>query len=961
MKKLFALLLALVVSVAGADTTTNVLGNTAWTGVTNGNLPANRMPGSSLLYDAATGTVNWSYSQATAAKTIAINNALSGTGVQVGGYNYTYELRNMNGDNRQGSPDTMVVTTKMTSNTGATLLTNTNTHNTIFDWTTFTGTQSLNSALPLSGVGNLSISFNSKDAGFWAGYFGPEVRNVGMSLNYTVVDPCIANPAANTGCPGYTTNIITSPNLLTTGSAYAINQALNLTVAGVKIHGFNYGYTYNVGGNVCTAFNQDGSCSWTMNSTLTVLSRITDNNNAIIYNQGDAYNTATSGTKNVTYLFPESKLIGTLGSFSMQVGGSGTYSVTNRFSRAIYTPDWCAQNPTYNSSCAGYNDVVTSDNLFTGTTGAQAYAINTALAAAGAGTMIHGFDYGYNYRAAARDCAFWDLFGLCITGYNYSSASVTTTLTNSAGATGYTETNTHAGGNNGISGTYSKSLRLNSSVPMPTLGTFSMTPSTSGDASITNMYSRAVYTPDPCTADPLRSSSCAGYAQAYHDQQCSFNPLFAVDCAGYASAYLTQRCSANALYDPSCPGYQQAYFTQQCTASALYDSQCPGYQQAYFNQQCTNNPLYSTQCTGYAAAYLTQQCSISPLYSNQCTGYAVAYHDQQCSISALFMSDCPGYQQAYFSQQCTANSLYSNQCPGYAVAYKNQQCTANPLYATDCSGYAVAYHDSQCRANPLYMSDCTGYAVAYKSQQCSISALYATDCPGYQQAYFNQQCTLNGLYDRSCPNYGAAYAAKQVLDAPKTTTATPTSTVIISTESNATVTSNPAAIAISDPVVSSAVSTPSTTSATSPTSVTSVISAPAAATSPAAVAATTPAPAPAPSAETKAEAKKTEGAVAKAAARGNAAAAAKEAATAAANATSMEAQVASQGLVVGLMGYVPGFSAYQNAIVPDTLANAVARQYHKPTVDNRNAQRRLTGASDARWQEMVNSQYRLGE
>jgi hypothetical protein len=139
------------------------------------------------------------------------------------------------------------------------------------------------------------------------------------------------------------------------------------------------------------------------------------------------------------------------------------------------------------------------------------------------------------------------------------------------------------------------------------------------------------------------------------------------------------------------------------------------------------------------------------------------------------------------------------------------------------------------------------------------------------------------------------------------------------------------------------------------------MSAPAAATSPAAQAATTHAPAPAPTAETKAEAKKTEGAVAKAAARGNAAAAAKEAATAAANATSLEAQAATQGLVVGLMGYVPGFNAYQNAIVPDTLANAVARQYHKPTVDNRNAQRRLTGASDSRWQEMVDSQYRLGD
>ena len=286
MKRIFALILALVVGVADADTTSNVLSGTNWTGVTNGSLPANRMPGSALLYDTATGTVNWSYNTATAAKTIAINNALSGSGVQIGGYNYTYDLRNMNGDNRQGSIDTMSVTTRMTSNTGATLLTNTNTHNTLFDWTTFSGTQSLSTPAQLSGVGNLSISFTSRDIGYWAGYFGPEVRNVGMSLNYTAVDPCIANPAANSGCPGYSTNIITSNNLLTgtTGTqVYAINQALSLSGSGVMIHGFNYGYNYNVGGQQCTATNQDGSCSWWMASTASVITTIKDNNSATIY------------------------------------------------------------------------------------------------------------------------------------------------------------------------------------------------------------------------------------------------------------------------------------------------------------------------------------------------------------------------------------------------------------------------------------------------------------------------------------------------------------------------------------------------------------------------------------------------------------------------------------------------------------------------------------------------------
>jgi hypothetical protein len=895
MKQILALVLALVVSSVNADTTGNVLNGVNWTGVTNGSLPANRMPGSSLLYDSATGTVNWSYSTATAAKTIAINNALSGTGIQVGGYNYTYDLRNMNGDDRQGSVDTMTVVTKMTSNTGATLLTNTNTHNTKFDWTTFTGSQSLSTPATLSGLGNLSISFTSRDVGYWAGYFGPEVRNVGTSLNYTVVDPCIANRAANSGCPGYTTNVLTSNNLLpgTTGvQSYAINQALALSGSGVMIHGFNYGYNYNIGGQQCTATNQDGSCSWWMASTASVATTIKDNNAGTIYSQVDSYTGPTSGTKATTYLFPESRNLATLSTFRMSPGISGSGSITGMYSRAIYTPDWCAQNPTYDPSCPGYNNVVTSDNLFSGTTGAQAYAINTALSLAGAGTMIHGFDYGYNYRAAGRDCAIWNWFGVCLSGWNYSSAGVTTTLTNSAGLVGYTETNTHDGGNNGISGSYSKALRLNASVPMATLGTFSMTPSTTGDADITGMYSRAVYTPDPCTINPLSSTSCAGYQQAYQDQQCSMNPLYATTCAGY----------------------QQAYFTQQCAASPLYNSGCPGYATAYYNYQC----------------------SVNPLGDNTCPGYAVAYHDQQCSISPLFMSDCPGYQQAYFTQQCTANPLYNSQCPGYAAAYKTQQCTASPLYATDC--------------------------------------------PGYAQAYLSQQCSLNGLYDRSCPNYGTAYASKNLLSTTTTTvtTTTPTVAVVTSTETTTT-NSNPASIAISDTNVSNAISPPSTTSATSPTSVTSVVTttgpAPTAASPTAAAqnAAVNPAPPAAPppaqAAAQAVENKKTDTAVASVEkksggnaenAKKEATAKAKELANEAGKAATLEAQAATQGIVVGLMGYVPGFNAYQNSIVPDVNIAKMTRQYNKPVIDNRNAQRRLSGASDSKWQEMVDSQYKLG-
>ena len=75
------------------------------------------------------------------------------------------------------------------------------------------------------------------------------------------------------------------------------------------------------------------------------------------------------------------------------------------------------------------------------------------------------------------------------------------------------------------------------------------------------------------------------------------------------------------------------------------------------------------------------------------------------------------------------------------------------------------------------------------------------------------------------------------------------------------------------------------------------------------------------------------------------------------SATKMEDQVAAQGAVVNAMAFVPGFSAYQNAIVPDINQLRMARQYSKPPVDNARTQRLLGGAQEKRWQEMVDSQY----
>jgi hypothetical protein len=318
----------------------------------------------------------------------------------------------------------------------------------------------------------------------------------------------------------------------------------------------------------------------------------------------------------------------------------------------------------------------------------------------------------------------------------------------------------------------------------------------------------------------------------------------------------------------------------------------------------------------------------------------------------------PSLSLNYTFDACSSNPLSSPSCPGYAQAYLNQQCNANPLYNQSCPGYLQAYHDQQCSINPLFATDCPGYAQAYFNQQCSINPLYNSNCPGYAEAYKTQQCNLNGLYDRSCPNYSTAYATKQL-----TTTNTTQSTTTVTTS------------AVTDPVttitnpVSVATTTSSTTSSTSPTSVTSVTSVIAPAPAPAAQNNTTTSAPVSQSTEQKQETKKTENTVAsiekKAESKSDAKAAAtekaKQIAKQAGGATSMEAQMETQTALLGLMGYVPGFSAYNNSMIRDINEREMMKKYTKDNVDNRSILRRLGGASESRWSEMVDSQYKIAE
>jgi hypothetical protein len=455
---------------------------TTGTGPQPGTSPTSGGP--SPLWDPNQGILFFSYGNVTSFKETHVPTALAGIPslLNIRGYTYSYDIRNQNFDGRQGSTDTITATITMRGNPSSTILdTVTNTYNTKFDWTTFSGTRTLPSPVLPSATGWLGIYFNSRDTGFWAGYYGPQVRNVDVRVNYGV-DPCAANPLYASTCPGFN-DIVTSGNLM-------------------------------------------------------------------------------------------------------------------------------GSNPSVNWG-SSFNEII---------------AISTALQHGGMGVRVHGFEWGYDVKSLDPYCASW--FLVCFDNRDPLSRT-TVNITNSSGQNVYSVTRDYNDINSWQSKSYS--YNLSTSTNSLNLGNFSIQGQTWDDAALQNVYVRAKYTPDQCVLNPLYSTSCNGYAQAYFDQQCSANPLYNQSCPGYAQAYYNQQCSLSALYDSGCPGYAQAYYNQQCSLNALYDSGCPGYAQAYFNQQCSLNPLYNQSCPGYAQAYFNQQCGLNALYNAQCPGYATAkiLKDQQ--------------------------------------------------------------------------------------------------------------------------------------------------------------------------------------------------------------------------------------------------------------------------------------------------------------------------------------------
>ena len=148
--------------------------------VVNATAPGGYSGGSSVGYNSSTNTYYFGYTQRTIATTIAINNALQGSGVQVNGVQYgmTY----LNGGDSYG---TLSMNVNVTSNTGATLHSYSHSFNTQnAAWQQFDQTQTFTNPYELANLGNASMSITGKDSRFWAGYYGPQVKDPYLKLTY---------------------------------------------------------------------------------------------------------------------------------------------------------------------------------------------------------------------------------------------------------------------------------------------------------------------------------------------------------------------------------------------------------------------------------------------------------------------------------------------------------------------------------------------------------------------------------------------------------------------------------------------------------------------------------------------------------------------------------------------------------------------------------------------------------
>ncbi len=136
--------------------------------------------GPSVAMNTDTNTLRFSYGLSTAYQMWQADSVLPGTGIKVSGFKYSWWI-----DNSGETRGTISANVRFASNTGALLENYNYSYGTTNGLTQYSGTELFASPYAIASLGQIGLAFTGKDATWWAGYYGPRVRDASLSLLYT--------------------------------------------------------------------------------------------------------------------------------------------------------------------------------------------------------------------------------------------------------------------------------------------------------------------------------------------------------------------------------------------------------------------------------------------------------------------------------------------------------------------------------------------------------------------------------------------------------------------------------------------------------------------------------------------------------------------------------------------------------------------------------------------------------
>ena len=183
--------------------TPNVITNNNWSGaVVGGSIsPGGTTGGSKPAYNPSTNTILFGYTQGSVEQSIIMSNVFENTGIRVYGYELSAHFMNsgysrgtlgltVTGRDAAGFPlqkDSYNIPSGNTANG---------------EWGYFSTTRPYSSPTGINFMQSMTVTATGKDDRYWAGYYGPQLRDVSFRIRY-VADECKTNPLYSLSCPGY--------------------------------------------------------------------------------------------------------------------------------------------------------------------------------------------------------------------------------------------------------------------------------------------------------------------------------------------------------------------------------------------------------------------------------------------------------------------------------------------------------------------------------------------------------------------------------------------------------------------------------------------------------------------------------------------------------------------------------------------------------------------------------------